>query len=203
MRSLRWLMGIAGLMAIMGVLAGGRTPAMAENKIVIYAAEDEKTTAALTKLFTAADRHRHRGHPRAGGRHAGDPDPGREGCAQGRRLHRRLDRVPPAAGAEGLVVPYRLAGRRGGQDRPGVRQPGELLAWLVHGHAGDHPQSRSGSSTRSRRRAWPSRRPGTICSIPPTPSRWSAARRRAAAAPTSSWRCRSSAMAARNRASTG
>ena len=52
MRSLRWLMGIAGLMAIMGVLAGGRTPAMAENKIVIYAAEDEKTTAALTKLFT-------------------------------------------------------------------------------------------------------------------------------------------------------
>ena len=54
MRSLRCLMGIAGLMAIMGVLAGGRTPAMAENKIVIYAAEDEKTTAALTKLYLPA-----------------------------------------------------------------------------------------------------------------------------------------------------
>ena len=52
MRSLRWLMGIAGLMAIMGVLAGGRTPALAESKIVIYAAEDEKTTGGLTKLFT-------------------------------------------------------------------------------------------------------------------------------------------------------
>src|SRR3954463_5172741 len=56
MRSLRWLMGIAGLMAIMGVLAGGRTPALAESKIVIYAAEDEKTTAALTKLFTQQTR---------------------------------------------------------------------------------------------------------------------------------------------------
>src|SRR5690348_9721240 len=53
MRSLHWLIGIAGLMAITGVVAGGRTPAMAEDKIVIYAAEDEKTTAALTKLFTA------------------------------------------------------------------------------------------------------------------------------------------------------
>jgi len=52
MRSLHWLIGIAGLMAITGVVAGGPTPAMAEGKIVIYAAEDEKTTAALTTLST-------------------------------------------------------------------------------------------------------------------------------------------------------
>ena len=52
MRSRRWLMGMLGTIAVTGVLAGSRTPATAEDKIVIYAAEDEKTTAALTKLFT-------------------------------------------------------------------------------------------------------------------------------------------------------
>jgi len=39
------------LLAILG-LVGGARPASAQGKIVIYAAEDEKTTAALTKAFT-------------------------------------------------------------------------------------------------------------------------------------------------------
>ena len=42
---------VAGL-AIAGVLAGSAGPAGAQGKIVIYAAEDEKTTNALTRAFT-------------------------------------------------------------------------------------------------------------------------------------------------------
>ena len=113
MRSLRWLMGIAGLMAIMGVLAGGRTPAMAENKIVIYAAEDEKTHGALTKLFTektGIDTEAIR-MPAAGtlvARIRAEKDAPKADVFIGGSIefHQPL-------ATEGLVVPYRLArGRR-------------------------------------------------------------------------------------------
>jgi iron(III) transport system substrate-binding protein len=40
------------LMGLAGLFAGTQSPAKAEGKIVIYAAEDEKTLAALTKMFT-------------------------------------------------------------------------------------------------------------------------------------------------------
>jgi len=39
-------------MALAGVFAGSQSPVKAEGKIVVYAAEDEKTLAALTKMFT-------------------------------------------------------------------------------------------------------------------------------------------------------
>jgi iron(III) transport system substrate-binding protein len=47
-----FLMGLAALAAMVTISATWPSPAMAQDKIVIYAAEDEKTTAALTKLFT-------------------------------------------------------------------------------------------------------------------------------------------------------
>ncbi len=52
MRRPEWTLVWALLLAIGGVLAAGTRPAQAQGKIVIYAAEDEKTTAALTRAFT-------------------------------------------------------------------------------------------------------------------------------------------------------
>ncbi len=49
MRRRNWM--LVGL-AVLGVLVGGVVPAAAQGKIVIYAAEDEKTTNALTRMFT-------------------------------------------------------------------------------------------------------------------------------------------------------
>src|SRR6266508_3417431 len=46
------LLGMAAMVGALAILMGGGRPAVAADKIVIYAAEDEKTTAALTKLFT-------------------------------------------------------------------------------------------------------------------------------------------------------
>src|SRR5260221_14101665 len=56
MRDRRWIIGCFGMLGMaigaIAILNGGGRPAAAEDKIVIYAAEDEKTTEALTKLFT-------------------------------------------------------------------------------------------------------------------------------------------------------
>src|SRR5712671_452255 len=58
MRERRWvigrigLLGIAAMLGALAILAGGSRLVAAADKIVIYAAEDEKTTEALTKLFT-------------------------------------------------------------------------------------------------------------------------------------------------------
>jgi iron(III) transport system substrate-binding protein len=57
MRDRLWVIGRIGMLGIAGMLGtlaimGSSWPVAAEEKIVIYAAEDEKTTEALTKLFT-------------------------------------------------------------------------------------------------------------------------------------------------------
>ncbi len=44
--------GIVGMLGIIGILVGSGHGVAAQDKIVIYAAEDEKTTEALTSLFT-------------------------------------------------------------------------------------------------------------------------------------------------------
>src|SRR3981081_2149696 len=45
-------LGILGMLGTIGVLVGSGRDLAAQDKIVIYAAEDEKTTEALTTLFT-------------------------------------------------------------------------------------------------------------------------------------------------------
>src|SRR6476620_3350947 len=51
MKTRRWVIStLATLTMVIGL--AGNTPAKAEGKIVVYAAEDEKTLAALTKMFT-------------------------------------------------------------------------------------------------------------------------------------------------------
>jgi iron(III) transport system substrate-binding protein len=58
MRDRRWVitqLGMLGIASMLGITAGlvaHSRQAEAQDKIVIYAAEDEKTTEALTKLFT-------------------------------------------------------------------------------------------------------------------------------------------------------
>ena len=52
MESRRAILSALAVMGLAGVFAGTQSPAKAEGKIVIYAAEDEKTLAALTKMFT-------------------------------------------------------------------------------------------------------------------------------------------------------
>jgi len=52
MKTRRWIIGMMAIFGMAGALGSGTTPAKAEGKIVIYAAEDEKTLDALTKLFT-------------------------------------------------------------------------------------------------------------------------------------------------------
>jgi iron(III) transport system substrate-binding protein len=52
MKTRRWIIGMMAMLGMAGALGSGTTPAKAEGKIVIYAAEDEKTLDALTKLFT-------------------------------------------------------------------------------------------------------------------------------------------------------
>jgi iron(III) transport system substrate-binding protein len=52
MESRRAILSAMALMGLAGLFAGTQSPAKAEGKIVIYAAEDEKTLAALTKMFT-------------------------------------------------------------------------------------------------------------------------------------------------------
>jgi iron(III) transport system substrate-binding protein len=52
MKTRRWIIGTMAMLGMAGALGSGTTPAKAEGKIVIYAAEDEKTLGALTKLFT-------------------------------------------------------------------------------------------------------------------------------------------------------
>ena len=47
-----WTLTRIGLVWTWAVLVAGAGPAAAQGKIVIYAAEDEKTTNALTSLFT-------------------------------------------------------------------------------------------------------------------------------------------------------
>src|ERR671938_47531 len=52
MRDRRWVIGRIGALGAAATLASGRRSS-AEEKIVVYAAEDEQTIDALTKLFTA------------------------------------------------------------------------------------------------------------------------------------------------------
>jgi len=52
MKTRRWIFSAIATLGMVGVLAGAYTPANAQGKIVIYAAEDEKTLDALTKMFT-------------------------------------------------------------------------------------------------------------------------------------------------------
>jgi len=52
MESRRAILSAIAVMGLAGLFAGTQSPAKAEGKIVIYAAEDEKTLAALTKMFT-------------------------------------------------------------------------------------------------------------------------------------------------------
>ena len=52
MESRRAILSAIAVMALAGVFAGSQSPVKAEGKIVVYAAEDEKTLAALTKMFT-------------------------------------------------------------------------------------------------------------------------------------------------------
>jgi iron(III) transport system substrate-binding protein len=52
MRRSPLLLTLLLVLAVLGTLAAPAPPAAAQGKIVIYAAEDEKTTNALTKLFT-------------------------------------------------------------------------------------------------------------------------------------------------------
>ena len=52
MRRHRWVLLCIAVLGTAGLVAGGAAPATAQGKIVIYAAEDEKTTNALTKMFT-------------------------------------------------------------------------------------------------------------------------------------------------------
>jgi iron(III) transport system substrate-binding protein len=52
MRRGRAVLGWVAGLAVAGVLAGSAGPAGAQGKIVIYAAEDEKTTNALMRAFT-------------------------------------------------------------------------------------------------------------------------------------------------------
>jgi iron(III) transport system substrate-binding protein len=53
MRDRRWVIGSIGAIGAAATLAGGRRASAAPDQVVIYAAEDEQTTDALTKLFTA------------------------------------------------------------------------------------------------------------------------------------------------------
>lgn len=52
MRDRRWVIGRIGVLGAVGALARSRGVSAAQEKVVIYAAEDEKTTDALTNLFT-------------------------------------------------------------------------------------------------------------------------------------------------------
>src|SRR4051794_39578555 len=52
MKTRRWVIGTLATLTMAIGLVGGNTPAKADGKIVIYAAEDEKTLSALTKMFT-------------------------------------------------------------------------------------------------------------------------------------------------------
>ena len=52
MESRRAILSALAVIGLAGLFAGTQSPAKAEGKIVIYAAEDEKTLAALTKMFT-------------------------------------------------------------------------------------------------------------------------------------------------------
>jgi len=52
MKTRYWAIALIAILAAGGAVAVGGTPARAEGKIVIYAAEDEKTLGALTKMFT-------------------------------------------------------------------------------------------------------------------------------------------------------
>src|SRR6476469_8141074 len=52
MKTRRWIIAAIAMAGLAGLLGSGTAPAKADGKIVIYAAEDEKTLGALTKLFT-------------------------------------------------------------------------------------------------------------------------------------------------------
>jgi iron(III) transport system substrate-binding protein len=52
MKTRRWIIATIAMFGMAGVLWSGIAPAKAEGKIVIYAAQDENTLNALTKLFT-------------------------------------------------------------------------------------------------------------------------------------------------------
>jgi iron(III) transport system substrate-binding protein len=52
MKTRRWLLAVAAIAAAAGAMSIAGSTAEAAGKIVIYAAEDEKTLAALTKMFT-------------------------------------------------------------------------------------------------------------------------------------------------------
>ena len=70
-----WALVGIGITWIWVMLVAGAGEVAAQGKIVIYAAEDEKTTNALTTQFT-------------------DETKIGEGRAQGRHLHRRVGGVP-------------------------------------------------------------------------------------------------------------
>ena len=202
MRDRRWVIGGIGALGAVATLAGGRRPSAAQDGIVIYAAEDEQTTDALTKLFTA------------------ETGIGTEVIrvpAAGTLATRvRAEKAAPKAdvfiggsvefheplATEGLTLPYRSPVVEQAKIDPAfVSPPNNWHGWFMGTLVIILNPERF--ERRSRRRGWPSRRPGMTCSIPLTRRSWSAAPLPPAAAPTSSRPSRSSATGARSKASTG
>jgi len=130
MRRIPWI--LMGLVCV-GIVVGLSGLAGAQQKIVIYAAQDEKTTNEMTRMFTEETKI--------------GTEVIRVAAAGTLATRIRAEKAAPKAdifmggsvefheplATEGLVLPYR-------EDRPGLREPPELLARVLRQQPGDHPE---------------------------------------------------------------